>query len=93
MYTRVLLSGSAAFLAVAGVAITFLPQELLAYASAQPTRVSVLLVQVLGAMFIGSAVLNWMNRGAHVGGIYGRPLTMANFFHFPIDVTVVAVSE
>jgi hypothetical protein len=102
------MSISAAFLALIGVAITFLPQELLTYASAQPTQALVLLIQVLGALFLGFATLNWMNRGAHVGGIYGRPVTMANFFHFaigavallkgalaldfPIDVTVVAIA-
>jgi hypothetical protein len=106
MKTRALMSISAVFLAVLGVALTFLPQELLVHTSAQPTQASVLLIQVLGAMLLGSATLNWMNRGAHIGGIYGRPVSMANFLHFavgavsllkgafalgfPLDVAVVA---
>jgi hypothetical protein len=38
MHTKALMSISAGFLATIGVAITFLPQEVLVQAGAQPTR-------------------------------------------------------
>ena len=84
MNTRLLMSLSAAFLAALGVGMTFLPQELLAHVGAPPEGTPVLLIQVLGALYLGFATLNWMNRGSHIGGIYGRPVAMANFFHFSV---------
>ena len=84
MNTRLLMSLSAAFLAAAGAGITFLPQELLVHAGARPEGTVVLLVQLLGASYLGAAALNWMNRGNRMGGIYGRPVSMANFLHFAV---------
>ena len=75
---------NAAFLAMLGVGVTFLPQELLIHAGIQPLGTLVLLVQILGAMLIGFATLNWMNRSAHIGGIHRRPVSMANCSHFAI---------
>ena len=89
MNTKALMSFSAAFLAVGGVTITFLPEELLIHESAEPARASVLMIQLLGAMFLGLATLNWMNRGALIGGIYGRPVSMANFFQFAIGAAAL----
>jgi len=84
MNTRYLMSLSAAFLAMLGVGITFLPQELLAHVGAPSDGTVILLIQMLGALYLGFAVLNWMNRGSHIGGIYCRPVSMANFFNFAI---------
>jgi hypothetical protein len=78
------MSLSAAFLAALGVGITFLPQELLTHVGTRPEGTAVLLMQLLGAMYLGFAMLNWMNRGNRIGGIYGRPVSMANFFHFAV---------
>jgi hypothetical protein len=89
MHPRLLLSSSAAILAALGVGITFLPQELLIHVGARSTGASVLLIQILGASLLGFAALNWMSRGAHTGGIYGRPVTMANFFHFAIGAAAL----
>jgi hypothetical protein len=84
MKTRILMSLSAAFYATLGVGITFLPQELLAHVGARSEGTPVLLMQMLGALFLGFAILNWMNRGNRIGGIYGRPVSMANFFNFAV---------
>ena len=78
------MTASAGFLAALGVGITFLPQELLAHMGAQNQGNLVLLMQLLGALYLGLAVLNWMNRGTLIGGIYGRPVSMANFFNFSV---------
>jgi len=84
MNIRFLMSLSAAFFATLGVGITFLPQELLAHVGAPSDGIVVLLMQILGALYLGFAMLNWMNKGSHIGGIYGRPVSMANFFNFAI---------
>jgi hypothetical protein len=75
---------SAAFFAVLGVGFTFLPQEILAHVGAQSDGTVVLLMQILGALYLGFAMLNWMSRGNHIGGIYGRPVSMPNFFNCAI---------
>jgi hypothetical protein len=84
MNTRLLMSLSAAFLAALGVGITFLPQELLAHVGARTEGTAVLLIQLLGALYLGFAMLNWMNRGNRIGGIFGRPVSMANFLNFAV---------
>ena len=56
------MSLSAAFLAMLGVGITFLPQELLAHVGAPSDHTVILLIQMLGALYLGFAVLNWMSR-------------------------------
>lgn len=80
--TRLLMSSSAALMAALGLAAIFAPQELLAALGSTARGYPVLLVQLTGALYLGFAALNWMTRGFSIGGIYGRPLTMANFAHF-----------
>jgi len=89
MNTRILMSLSAAFLATLGIGITFLPQELLAHVGVRPEGTPVVLMQVLGALYLGFATLNWMNRGSRIGGIYGRPVSMANFFSFAVGAVAL----
>lgn len=71
---------SAALMAAAGLTLTFLPGEILA-ARAAPAQLAVLL-QVCGALYAGFAMLNWTARGQMLGGIYGRPIVVANLLHF-----------
>lgn len=82
--TRTLMVLSALFMAVLGVGITFLPQEFLSHVGAQPEGTLVLAIQLLGALYMGFAALNWMNRGNRIGGIYARPVSMANFLNFAV---------
>ena len=60
MPTRVLRSVSAAFMAILGLVTSFMPQEMLGYLGTTPENVTVLLVQVTGALYIAFAMLNWM---------------------------------
>ncbi|MBT8101286.1 MAG: hypothetical protein KJO82_16135, partial [Gammaproteobacteria bacterium] len=43
---------------------------------------TVLLIQMMGALYLGFAILNWAARGVIIGGIYARPLALGNFLHF-----------
>ena len=88
MQTKILMILSAAFMAAAGLATSFFPQEILAYADAWSEVVEVALVQVLGALYLGFALLNWTARGNLIGGIFNRPIALANFMHCGI-VTVI----
>ncbi|HEX7071374.1 MAG TPA: hypothetical protein VF190_11235 [Rhodothermales bacterium] len=82
MNTNLLLSVTAAFLALAGLTCTFLPQELLALLGEPSVAATTLVVQIAGALYLGFALLNWMVRRSPIGGIYGRPITVGNFLHF-----------
>jgi hypothetical protein len=76
------MSASALTLGLLGVAASFAPQEIVATLGLAPARLADLLVQVIGGLYLGFAMLNWMARGSVMGGIYGRPFVMANLLHF-----------
>ena len=84
MNTRLLLGSSAVVMGTAGIAASFLPQELLSLSSGGPNGALVLLVQLFGALLFGFAMVNWTARGAAMGGIYGRPIALGNLTHFVI---------
>ena len=87
--TRPFMILSAAFLAVLGLATSFLPQEILQYAGRAPDPLAAASIQVAGAAYIGFALLNWSAKGTLLGGIYGRPIMLANFAHFAIAAIVL----
>jgi hypothetical protein len=61
-----------------GVGLLFAPDVLLpALAPGFPTQAA-WLGQLLGAAWLGMAALNWLQRGTLLGGIYGRPVVLAN---------------
>lgn len=82
MHTRVLMIASAALLAVMGLGMSFMPQEVLGMHGTVPDNATVLLVQMAGAVYLGFAMLNWMARGILMGGIYAKPVAAGNFLHF-----------
>ena len=69
MNTKFLMTASALFMGIIGIAITFLPQELAAYLGAENNSSTVLLIQILGAAYMGFGFLNWMGKGNIIGGI------------------------
>jgi hypothetical protein len=78
MNTKLLLGSSAVFMAILGIAATFLPEEI----GTATGMMNALIIQIAGALYLGAAANNWMARGATVGGIYNRPLAMGNLLHF-----------
>ena len=82
MKTRLLMSLSAVFLGVLGLLAAYLPDKVLGQHGTIPDNATLLLVQMMGALYLGFAVLNWMARGIMIGGIYARPLALGNFLHF-----------
>jgi hypothetical protein len=75
---------SAAFMGALGLAAIFMPQEVVANIGPGSTGVHVLLVQVMGALYFGFALLNWMAQGNLIGGIYSRPVAIGNLTHFTV---------
>lgn len=90
MHTKILMTLSAAVMAIVGLAASFCPQEILAYADAWDEITEVTLVQILGALYLGFAFLNWTSRSSIIGGIYNRPVTLANFMHTGIVAVLLS---
>jgi hypothetical protein len=65
-----------------GVAASFAPREILASLGVLPNPVLSIVVQLTGALYLAFAMLNWMAKESIIGGIYNRPIAMANFLHF-----------
>ncbi len=82
MSSRFLMIASALILGLAGLAATFAPAELLTAWGAPATEQTVILVQLLGALYFSFALLNWTAKEMIIGGIYARPVSMGNFLHF-----------
>jgi len=89
MHTKILMTLSAVLMAIIGFAASFFPQEILAYADAWDELFEVTLVQVLGALYLGFAALNWTSRASLIGGIYSRPVAIANFMHAGIVTAIL----
>ena len=80
---------SAGFLAGGGLVMLFAPDEILSRAvPAFPTTAS-WIGQLIAAGWLGLAALNWMSRSTLLGGIYGRPLVMANALFYFIGATTL----
>ncbi len=73
---------SAVFLAILGFATSYMPDKVLGMHGTVPDNATLLLIQMMGALYLGFAILNWTARGVLIGGIYARPLALGNFLHF-----------
>jgi energy-converting hydrogenase Eha subunit C len=81
MNTKLLMSASALVLGATGIILTFMPEEV----SRMLMLIgSPILFQLLGALYFAFAMLNWTAKGNLIGGIYSRPVAIANFAHFMI---------
>ena len=71
-----LMVGSALALGVLGMICLFFPDEVApAVGVAGEAAIT---IQVVAGGLLALAILNWMGRTAIYGGIYGRPIVMAN---------------
>lgn len=82
MNTKLLLSISALVMGVAGIAGSFLPDELLRALGITPAGAMPVIVQLLAALLFAFAMVNWTARGSLIGGIYNRPVAIGNLTHF-----------
>jgi hypothetical protein len=86
MNTKLLMTASSVFMGLLGVALSFMPIEILETHGQVPNGTSTLTLQLAGALYFGFAMTNWMAKGVLIGGIYSRPLSIGNFSHFFISV-------
>ena len=85
MNSRLILSTAGLVLFLSGAALSFLPQETAAALGLAPAVALVLVMQVFSAALLGLGILNWFSRANLIGGIYSRPLALANFLFFGVS--------
>jgi hypothetical protein len=69
---------SAALLSLAGLVLLFASDVLLPALVPGLPPAAAWVGQLLAAAWLGVAALNWLQRSAVLGGIYGRPIVLAN---------------
>jgi len=84
MNTKLIMTLSALILGTIGVLLTFIPDTILSHLNIDVNKTSQFLMQILGALYFSFAMLNWMTKTSLIGGIYNRPIAIANFSHFLI---------
>tara|TARA_B100001142_G_scaffold188323_1_gene187489 strand:- start:447 stop:848 length:402 start_codon:yes stop_codon:yes gene_type:complete len=84
MNTKSLMTLSAIILILIGISLIFFPKEILDYFELIVTDTLELLIQIIGSFCFAFGMLNWMSRGSIIGGIYNRPIAIANWTHFTI---------
>jgi len=84
MNTKLLMTASSVFMGLIGIALTFMPDEVLKVLEQVPNGTLTLSLQMTGALYFGFAMTNWMAKTVLIGGIYARPLSIGNFSHFLI---------
>jgi len=90
MNTKILMMLSAVFLALLGLLTSYWPDKVLETHGTVPDNTTLLLLQMMGALYLGFAILNWTARGVLIGGIYARPLALGNFLHFAMVGVMLA---
>lgn len=80
--TRFLMAASAVFMALVGIGMATFSEQILTHFGHPAEGFAVALMKVVAGLYLGLAVLNWMARGNLIGGIYSRPVALANFAHF-----------
>ena len=82
--TKIIMISSTLFLGISGAILTFLPNEIISIMTITPNPISTLSFQLLGALYLGFTMLNWMAKGTLIGGIYNRPIAIGNLMHFGV---------
>ena len=84
MNTKILMITSALFMAIFGILLSFLPNEIAIYLNVEPNSITILFLKILSALYLGFGMLNWMAKGTLIGGIYNRPIAIGNLMHFGV---------
>ena len=84
MNTKILMISSAIIFTLIGINLILFPKEILNHLELGDSDTLELLMQIIGSLYCGFAMLNWMSKENLIGGIYNRPISAANWTHFAI---------
>ncbi len=86
------MKASAILMGAMGFILIFMPNETLQTLNQTPNEILALIIQLMGALYFGFAILNWTAKDVLIGGIYAKPLSLGNFINFFIGgLTLVKV--
>lgn len=88
--TKLLMPTSSLILGLAGTFTLFMPDVLLALFGTPKADPLSALIQLMGALYFSMAMMNWTAKDSAIGGIYARPVSLANFVHFFIGTLLLA---
>ena len=88
--TKLLMTSSSLLLALTGIFALFAPDVLLALFGTPMADPLSALIQLMGALYFSMASMNWIAKDSAIGGIYARPVSLANFAHFFIGTLLLA---
>ena len=60
----------------------FFPNEISLLLNNDDNHIFILILQILGALYLGFSYINWMSKNSLIGGIYNKPLLIGNTLHF-----------
>ena len=89
MNTKLLMTASSLALTLAGIFALFAPDVLLSMLSVPMANSLSVLIQLMGALYFSMAMMNWTAKDSAIGGIYARPVSIANFAHFFIGTLLL----
>lgn len=84
MARKTILTSSSVTLGAFGVILSFAPDFIWESQNIKATPIILVITQILGALYFSFAVLNWLAKESMLGGIYNRPVILANFTHYLI---------
>jgi hypothetical protein len=84
MNTKLIMTLTTIVLAIMGLVLSFAPERVMRSLDLGNSPGIALILQLLGGAYCAFALLNWMAKGALIGGIYNKPLAMGNLTHFVI---------
>lgn len=73
------------YLATIGIGLVFLPHEIAGPFGAGRNETFILTLQIIGSLYLGFGMMNWIAKNSLIGGIYNRPLVLGNLFHFLVS--------
>jgi hypothetical protein len=76
------MSMSSLVMGLAGIFALFAPDILLTMLNVPSANPLDVLIQLMGALYFSMAMMNWTAKDSIIGGIYARPISLANFTHF-----------
>jgi len=84
MNTKIVMTTCSIVMGLTGISLSFVPLEIMGCLGLESSKSLLFLLQILGALYFGFAMLNWMTKSSLIGAIYNRPIAIANFSHFLI---------
>jgi len=93
MNTKRLMTATSVLLAAAGGMALFVPDVVLSMLGTSVTAPLSMIVQLMGGLYFGFALMNWTAKDSAIGGIYARPVSLGNYGHFFVGALLLIKAQ